>query len=113
MANRMNRKPSLLTMFYECAFESAGSPGKEKKGEQEKRDRGPLAIWTTGVWERESMAMRWCEKRLVRVVERWSTRGSADARMDASSRFVKEVLEPEPVREKGFLGRLWSSLSRS
>lgn len=35
--------------------------------------RGPLAIWTTGVWERESMFMRWMEKGLVNVIERWTT----------------------------------------
>jgi len=30
---------------------------------------GPLAIWTTGVWQREAVVMRWLEKRLVDVVK--------------------------------------------
>jgi phosphatidylglycerophosphatase GEP4 len=33
---------------------------------------GPLAIWTTHVWEKESMLMRWAEGRLVRAVEAWT-----------------------------------------
>jgi phosphatidylglycerophosphatase GEP4 len=49
MANRMKRKP--LT------------DGKTRDG--------PLAIWTTGVWEREGTVIRWLEKTLVKTVERW------------------------------------------
>ena len=33
---------------------------------------GPLSIWTTGVWERESMVMRWIEHGLIKLVQRWS-----------------------------------------
>ncbi|KAH7925975.1 HAD-superfamily phosphatase [Leucogyrophana mollusca] len=40
---------------------------------------GPLAIWTRGVWKKESMAMRWCEKRLVDIVNRWTSGGHATA----------------------------------
>ena len=38
-------------------------------------DTGPgtLAIWTTGVWKKESMLMRCCEKQLVEAVQKWST----------------------------------------
>jgi len=30
--------------------------------------RGPLAIWTSGVWKKEAMGMRWIEKKLVQAV---------------------------------------------
>ncbi|KAG9316267.1 mitochondrial PGP phosphatase-domain-containing protein [Chiua virens] len=33
---------------------------------------GPLAVWTTGVWQRESMVMRWFEKQVVEMVARWT-----------------------------------------
>lgn len=34
--------------------------------------RGPLAIWTSGVWAREAMCMRWIEKKLVEVVTKYT-----------------------------------------
>ena len=30
---------------------------------------GPLAIWTTGIWQKEAMGMRWLERKLVKVVQ--------------------------------------------
>ncbi|KAG9312176.1 hypothetical protein JVU11DRAFT_7470 [Chiua virens] len=33
---------------------------------------GPLAVWTTGVWQRASMVMRWFEKQVVEMVARWT-----------------------------------------
>jgi phosphatidylglycerophosphatase GEP4 len=56
--------------------------------------QGPLAIWTTGVWERESMVMRWLERKLVDAVENWSTppvEGTVD-----TSVFTEHYVEPEP-----------------
>ncbi|KAJ8520175.1 hypothetical protein ONZ45_g2969 [Pleurotus djamor] len=48
---------------------------KRREGDAEV---GPLSIWTTGVWKRESMVMRWLEKGLVNAVEsmsrRWANR---------------------------------------
>ncbi|KAF8548383.1 HAD-superfamily phosphatase [Imleria badia] len=38
---------------------------------------GPLAVWTTGVWQRESMMVRWLEKSVVDVVTRWTSYRSA------------------------------------
>ncbi|KAL0955749.1 hypothetical protein HGRIS_001964 [Hohenbuehelia grisea] len=35
---------------------------------------GPLAVWTTGVWHKESMLMRWMEKGLVSLVAKYSER---------------------------------------
>jgi phosphatidylglycerophosphatase GEP4 len=36
---------------------------------------GPLAIWTTAVWEQDGRFMRWCENKLVTVVQRWTALG--------------------------------------
>ncbi|KAH7928714.1 HAD-superfamily phosphatase [Leucogyrophana mollusca] len=55
-----------------------------------KTHHGPLAIWTTGVWKRESMAMRWCEKRLVDVVSRWTDDARPES-VSAKSRFTKNL----------------------
>ena len=37
---------------------------------------GPPAVWTTGVWQREGMIVRWLEKRVVDMVTRWTGRES-------------------------------------
>ncbi|KII95610.1 hypothetical protein PLICRDRAFT_98881 [Plicaturopsis crispa FD-325 SS-3] len=64
---------------------------------------GPLAIWTDGVWKRESMGMRFLERRLVMGVERWIGR-LADA--GATQRFVKQA-EKEEVKADGYLRRVF------
>lgn len=51
---------------------------------------GPLAIWTTSVWKREAMVMRYLEHSLVKAVDKWSTPEHFD-----SARFRK----PEPPVE--------------
>ena len=70
-----------------------------------------LAIWTTGVWKRESMAMRWLEKRLVDSVQRLSTPKPGEA-LDVE-RFVKELPPPPPTPKWYAVSRLWNLLSRS
>ena len=68
---------------------------------------GPLAIWTTGVWERESMLMRWMEKGLVNVVERW-TRPPKGQPLD-TAKFVRDApLTPQAPRRSGFVEELTS-----
>jgi phosphatidylglycerophosphatase GEP4 len=70
--------------------------------------RGPLAIWTTDVWERESMLMRWIEMGLVNVVERWTTWPKGQP-LDTAN-FVKDAPPaPEvPTRRSGFVEELTS-----
>jgi len=77
LANRMRMQ---LVRKRQPLFGSSLAPTSEKVEkeatvEAPKREStaGPLAIWTTGVWERESMPMRWMERGLVNTVERWST----------------------------------------
>ena len=31
---------------------------------------GPLAVWTTGVWQKESMVVRWVERTVVSMMSR-------------------------------------------
>jgi phosphatidylglycerophosphatase GEP4 len=61
MANRMSRRRS--------------TPLLGEKGSLMPAREGPLAVWTTGVWQRQGMLMRWLEKTLVMSVERWSSMG--------------------------------------
>ncbi|TRM69042.1 mitochondrial PGP phosphatase-domain-containing protein [Schizophyllum amplum] len=37
-----------------------------------RRMKGPLAVWTTGMWQREALLMRGMEHGLVNVVRRWA-----------------------------------------
>ena len=69
------------------------------------RAAAPLAVWTTGVWVRESMAMRCAEAWLMRLVERW-VKGSRERRDALEGRFVRRALDGGPQgAEKA--GRRW------
>ncbi|KAI0067643.1 HAD phosphatase [Artomyces pyxidatus] len=67
-----------------------------QSGEPEVDVRGPLAIWTTGVWTRESMLMRSAEAKLVKTIESWIPQAAA-GRKTLQGRFVKPVPEPTGV----------------
>jgi len=71
--------------------------------------RGPLAVWTSGVWQKEAMGMRWFEKKTVEAVEKWSTRTSGDHR--GTSRFIRRIKVEEP--KPNVLAQLWTHLSRT
>jgi len=74
---------------------------------------GPLAIWTTGVWERESMLMRWMEKSLVKVVERWSTPPKWQQSLDTAM-FIRDVPPtPQSPQRPGFFEELSSVFRRT
>ncbi|KAF9560991.1 hypothetical protein CPC08DRAFT_599556, partial [Agrocybe pediades] len=62
MANRM-RSQAMRRIAKETM------PGKTSAGDAIP-PRGPLAIWTTGVWKRESMLMRYMESTLVKAVRK-------------------------------------------
>ena len=66
---------------------------------------GPLAIWTTTVWEKESMFLRWGERKLVQAVERWSKDNDVDSQpREDTQRFIKRPQE-KVVDERKDLGR--------
>ena len=72
--------------------------------------QGPLSIWTTGVWKRESMLMRCLESGLVRAVHRYST--PVCGQSDFSHFIIKEEVKPEFSRNFGLIERLLSRFRR-
>ena len=101
LANRMHRR-------YQRSLPKPTSDSSQLPTAQLPRT---LAIWTTGVWKRESMAMRWLEKRLVDSVQRLSTPKPGEA-LDVE-RFVKELPPPPPTPKWYAISRLRNLLSRS
>ncbi|KAH9965375.1 mitochondrial PGP phosphatase-domain-containing protein [Russula dissimulans] len=74
------------------AQHSAPDDAGSSEGPGGKQRRAPLAVWTTGVWERESVVMRWAEARLVRLVERY-VEGARERRDALEERFVSCALD--------------------
>ncbi|EPQ55215.1 HAD phosphatase [Gloeophyllum trabeum ATCC 11539] len=88
LANRMNGR----RRFFSRRKAEGGGEGE-----------GPLAVWTTGVWARESMFMRWGERQLVRAVERWVARKP----VRDSGMFVKpDVVTKDAQEKRGITSRL-------
>ena len=95
MANRMRPRPV------------RGPGGTDVEKGSELGRRGPLAVWTTGVWQRESMMVRWLEKRVVDLVTRCT-----DARSAFQDAFAKPVI-PQRVEERtSAVSRLWNAVRR-
>ncbi|OJA08515.1 hypothetical protein AZE42_02469 [Rhizopogon vesiculosus] len=95
MANRMHSRSA-------SSF-SSEAPARDRLG-------GPLAIWTNGVWQKESMVMRWVEKRLVDAVQKWTMNGenpSVDTTM-----FVRDLPSPESRKEGNALAKLLDIMKR-
>ncbi|KAF8268893.1 mitochondrial PGP phosphatase-domain-containing protein [Lactarius quietus] len=72
----------------------------------------PLGVWTTGVWQRESMALRWAESRLVHFVE-WWIEGARQRRDSLEDRFVRSTLEHDKGTEIEKPVRGWFSWVRN
>ncbi|THH13783.1 hypothetical protein EW146_g6473 [Bondarzewia mesenterica] len=66
--------------------------------------RKPLAIWTTGLWKREAMTLRWTEKKLVGMVESW-VQGAEAERKELESIFVKPTVEMKKLEQESVGGR--------
>lgn len=64
-------KDDELIVIGDRIFTDVVMANRMKSGDNE---RGPLAIWTSGVWTKEAMGIRWIEKKLVEAVTR-STNG--------------------------------------
>jgi phosphatidylglycerophosphatase GEP4 len=108
LANRLralDRGSGLVHMCCRTVFERGGTVGREKDeaSRQRSEESGPLAIWTTGVWQREAMVMRWCEKRLVAAVRRWTSQNETQG---LNSPFLKD-LPPTAVRARSW--KWWQS----
>ncbi|PPQ71829.1 hypothetical protein CVT24_006954, partial [Panaeolus cyanescens] len=86
-----------------------GVPSQGLIHEHEQRHpAGPLSVWTTGVWKKESMIMRRMERGLVDAVEKWSTPPAGEPIW--TSQFIKKPMPnpEEPVKQT----RLQTMLSR-
>ena len=83
------------------------APAQPGSSSGDETTRAPLAVWTTGVWMRESMAMRRAEMLLVHLVERW-VQGARERRDVLEGQFVERVLDSEDSAEKP-AGRSWFS----
>ncbi|TFK74687.1 hypothetical protein BDN72DRAFT_789008 [Pluteus cervinus] len=96
MANRMRKRVSKLA----SSPSDSVPPVAEEKSQRS--EVGPLAIWTTGVWKKEAMALRWMESKLVDAVRKWTQVSEPPENI----RFIQEV--PEPPQSEGFLARTLS-----
>lgn len=90
MANRMNGRRSPARFTDEKL--TAPTPS------------GPLAIWTSGVWQKESMLMRRMELGLVNVVKRFTTPRDAipglDYELEYTRPYVEETEALKPKRRR-------------
>ncbi|KAF9529793.1 mitochondrial PGP phosphatase-domain-containing protein [Crepidotus variabilis] len=75
---------------------------------------GPLAVWTTGVWEKESMFMRCMESQLVKSVEKWTTPKPPHS-LDQwdTSQFIRHLPPPEPPKRTSVFSNLVSRFRTS
>ncbi|EKM81170.1 hypothetical protein AGABI1DRAFT_72020 [Agaricus bisporus var. burnettii JB137-S8] len=118
--SRTPRPRGFLGEAFSCIFEKDGTTSTERenmrigkdKQEQKVRERysidgrGPLAVWTTGVWKREAMGMRWFERKMVDAVEKWSVPREGEVR--DTGRFVRRVKIVD--QRPNILARLWSKI---
>ena len=73
----------------------------------------PLAVWTVGTWERESVVMRWAEARLVRLVERY-VEGARQRREALEEQFtIRRVKDREDEPARGWFNWVNGILPRS
>ncbi|TFK21985.1 hypothetical protein FA15DRAFT_681888 [Coprinopsis marcescibilis] len=83
------------------------SPSESTNAANTQSPDGPLAIWTTGVWKKEAMVMRYLEQSLVKAVTRWSTGEPFDG-----ARFLKVIPAPEIKKPAKWLPG-WNIFQRS
>ena len=91
MANRLQRQSNGRRNFFADRSQLARD---DKAGQNPAAaPKGPLSVYTTGVWKRESMFMRWMEMTLVSLVQMWSTPSKGDPL--TTDLFVKEGSPPK------------------
>ena len=114
MANRMARKqavPSNGTPQDIPASEKSQQTTASSKQERV----GPLSIWTTGVWEREAMPMRFLEKSFTEAIRRHVV---AENGVRVLGGDVTKFVKPEPAKEApptprpGLASRIWQRIRR-
>jgi hypothetical protein len=105
MANRMRRGVDFKNVTGIFTHQKTIGPGSDPY-----RRNGPLAIWTTDVWEKEAMQLRCLEQKLVEVVQRWTNDIKGDE--TDTARFVREFVDLEPSRTGGIMAELFRRIRR-
>ena len=107
MANRMRYwKPTgnIFSMAAACGYEKDGAIETEEA--TKKGPCGPFSIWTTGVWKKEAMLMRWAEKLIVQ----WRLQ-HAKQEFGDTNKFLKPVPAERPKKPSiidRFLDRVYN-----
>ncbi|KAI0692165.1 mitochondrial PGP phosphatase-domain-containing protein [Cytidiella melzeri] len=110
LANRMSRRRALPPWSPDGEKEVSRSEDQTTK----KRTMrvGPLSVWTTGVWYKESMAMRYLEKSFMQSIQRYIVADNGLGHTDIS-RFMKELPQPPSspeTKKQGLFKRVWGIL---
>jgi len=106
MANRMSRRRARPAPNQES---KDGSPAGSSIQNDGQTRVGPLSVWTTGVWEKESMIMRHLEKAFMQSIQRYVASDNGLGHTDVT-RFTKEPPSPPPTpkaQKKGIISRIW------
>lgn len=116
MANRMSRRrePTRQPSSPNDVGEKGASSAETEPVDLQPTHTGPLSVWTTGVWEKESMLMRYIEKSFMQGIQRYVVPDNGLGHID-TSRFLKMSPTPDaaPSRKEGYLRRFWNSISLS
>ena len=80
-------KDDELVVIGDRIFTDVVMANRMKSGDNGK---GPLAIWTSGVWTKEAMGMRWIEKKLVEAVTKHT---------NGENQFTAQFLKPETLEK--------------
>ncbi|KAH9949264.1 HAD phosphatase [Amylocystis lapponica] len=105
MANRMARRQLV-------SRDALGINEKTAAISPTRQTVGPLAVWTEGVWQRESMFVRWMETSAMHGVQRWIVGGPSSLTQVYAKRFVRELPVLEAVAPEGLLRKLWDRVRR-
>ena len=61
--------------------------------------RGPLSIWTTGVWTKEAVGMRWIEKKAVEGVTKYTNGKNRDTAQFLKPRTLEKLSDEGPAQQ--------------
>jgi len=83
-----------LVVIGDRIFTDVVMANRMKSGDSGK---GPLAIWTSGVWKKEAMGMRWIEKKLVEAVTKYTNGENQYTTQFLKQRTLEKSQEDSPA----------------
>ena len=92
-------KDDELVVIGDRIFTDVVMANRMKSGDNGK---GPLAIWTTGVWTKEAMGMRWIEKKLVEAVTKHTNGKNQYTTQFLKPRTLEKSREERPAPQTYF-----------